>query len=607
MKITKDSKGITLIALIITIMILIILAGISISLIIGENGIINYAQQGEEKTKQEQAREKLSLAISDLFIEKQGKLMLEQLDEITQNGISIKMTSDMSEVEIQEKDNRKYAIAYVDGYIFEVYDNLEIILTGEGEELDKGNISDYVQNGLIVLYDGIENTKNGHSMNTDIWENLVENGELYNGTLKKVNFNSTSGWTKNSLILDGVDDWVQMEYLYNENITIEIVVKPITIQSNKKQYYLSNAQNGGTGIWTKSNLCKGGVYINLSYQEVISDEMMQEGKIYSISTGCNQEYQYLSENGRMYKQEVTEIYRKPDSTTKFVIATNPDGSGEALLSGDARSNIEVYSVRIYNRCLTEEEIQHNCKVDQKRFNIKNMQNSEQGKFGYVEDGLLCLLDGEQNTNYGHNNITTVWKDLSGNNNTAMLQKIDFNSTSGWTKNSLILDGVDDWVQMKYLYNENTTIEIVTKPITVKSNSQQYLTNFEDGGIGIKTKGSKFIGQAYIGGYKMITSENDVEAGKIYSLSTGYNGSEQYFRENEKMYKNIRTGKLGNPGSETIFAIGTNPKGSGENILSGESRCNIEVYSVRIYNRCLTEEEIQHNYEIDKQRYGIKKS
>ena len=31
---------------------------------------------------------------------------------------------------------------------------------------------------------------------------------------------------------------------------------------------------------------------------------------------------------------------------------------------------------------------------------------------------------------------------------------------------------------------------------------------------------------------------------------------------------------------------------------------MEVYSVRIYNRCLTEDEINHNYEIDKARFGI---
>lgn len=41
----KGQKGITLVALVITIIVLLILAGITISLVIGQDGIINKAQQ----------------------------------------------------------------------------------------------------------------------------------------------------------------------------------------------------------------------------------------------------------------------------------------------------------------------------------------------------------------------------------------------------------------------------------------------------------------------------------------------------------------------------------------------------------------------------------
>ncbi len=44
----KGQKGITLVALVITIIVLIILAGISISLVLGENGLFNKARQGAE-------------------------------------------------------------------------------------------------------------------------------------------------------------------------------------------------------------------------------------------------------------------------------------------------------------------------------------------------------------------------------------------------------------------------------------------------------------------------------------------------------------------------------------------------------------------------------
>lgn len=44
----KGQKGITLVALVITIIVLIILAGVSIALVLGDNGIIQKAKEGKE-------------------------------------------------------------------------------------------------------------------------------------------------------------------------------------------------------------------------------------------------------------------------------------------------------------------------------------------------------------------------------------------------------------------------------------------------------------------------------------------------------------------------------------------------------------------------------
>ena len=48
--ITKD--GITLIALVITIIVLLILAGVTVAMVVGENGIISKAVESKEKTKE---------------------------------------------------------------------------------------------------------------------------------------------------------------------------------------------------------------------------------------------------------------------------------------------------------------------------------------------------------------------------------------------------------------------------------------------------------------------------------------------------------------------------------------------------------------------------
>ena len=53
----KSPKGITLIALVVTIIVLLILAGISISMLTGQNGILNRAQEAKEKTDQSQKDE----------------------------------------------------------------------------------------------------------------------------------------------------------------------------------------------------------------------------------------------------------------------------------------------------------------------------------------------------------------------------------------------------------------------------------------------------------------------------------------------------------------------------------------------------------------------
>ncbi len=46
----NKQEGITLIALVVTIIVLIILAGVSISMIVGENGIITQAKTAKEET-----------------------------------------------------------------------------------------------------------------------------------------------------------------------------------------------------------------------------------------------------------------------------------------------------------------------------------------------------------------------------------------------------------------------------------------------------------------------------------------------------------------------------------------------------------------------------
>ena len=53
----KNSNGITLIALVITIIVLLILAGVSIAMLTGDNGILTQAQNAKNRTEEAKVNE----------------------------------------------------------------------------------------------------------------------------------------------------------------------------------------------------------------------------------------------------------------------------------------------------------------------------------------------------------------------------------------------------------------------------------------------------------------------------------------------------------------------------------------------------------------------
>ena len=72
------NKGITLIALVVTIIVLLILAGISISLLSGQNGILNRAVEAKKQTESKSAEEKVKMAVMSSMTY-DGTLTLEKL------------------------------------------------------------------------------------------------------------------------------------------------------------------------------------------------------------------------------------------------------------------------------------------------------------------------------------------------------------------------------------------------------------------------------------------------------------------------------------------------------------------------------------------------
>ena len=105
----KNRKGITLIALIVSIIVLLILAGVTISVITGENGIITQAGKAKEETKIAAAKEKIDIEVQNSYMTS-GKKEYENL----KNGLQDLKVSNLPSKE-------KYPVYLnVDGYDFKI-------------------------------------------------------------------------------------------------------------------------------------------------------------------------------------------------------------------------------------------------------------------------------------------------------------------------------------------------------------------------------------------------------------------------------------------------------------------------------------------------------
>ena len=131
----NGKNGITLIALVITIIVLLILAGVTIATLTGDNGILTKAQNAKEKNAQKTVEEQINLAVQASRINEGlviDKDILEQ--ELTNNGIEITKS---------ENDELPWTVKK-DGYVYTISENGEVkekeglVITAGDIEILKG-------------------------------------------------------------------------------------------------------------------------------------------------------------------------------------------------------------------------------------------------------------------------------------------------------------------------------------------------------------------------------------------------------------------------------------------------------------------------------------
>lgn len=117
--IIKRNKGITLIALVITIIVLLILAGISIAMISGQNGIFTQANKAKEETKKAEYKEALEairpgLDVERIIDELSNKEFIDRYEE------EIKNNNNFEDATVTRKDEETIRVITKEGYVYEI-------------------------------------------------------------------------------------------------------------------------------------------------------------------------------------------------------------------------------------------------------------------------------------------------------------------------------------------------------------------------------------------------------------------------------------------------------------------------------------------------------
>ncbi len=141
-------KGITLIALVITIIVLLILAGVSIATLTGENGILTRANEAKEETEISTEKEQIQLALIEYEMDSLNKDKYALIEKETKQKILDKTEESILEGEIIELENgRKYLIT--DNAV-EYIENIENAILMRGRSYEPSEVEDWLKNNKLV-------------------------------------------------------------------------------------------------------------------------------------------------------------------------------------------------------------------------------------------------------------------------------------------------------------------------------------------------------------------------------------------------------------------------------------------------------------------------
>ena len=174
----KNKGGITLIALVVTIIVLLILAGISISMLTGQNGILKRASEAKEKTELAQKEENVTLSNYEKIIDKYTSNLpsTEYTEPYLPNSTFSYKEGDLNKgLVIKDKDGNEYVWVEVPktGTIYKAAGLGIINFTNEEYSKIKSDLKEYT---IDYKDDGYDDTDSNFS---ELYQNMLKSIYIY--------------------------------------------------------------------------------------------------------------------------------------------------------------------------------------------------------------------------------------------------------------------------------------------------------------------------------------------------------------------------------------------------------------------------------------------
>jgi hypothetical protein len=209
----------------------------------------------------------------------------------------------------------------------------------------------------------------------------------------------------------------------------------------------------------------------------------------------------------------------------------------------------------------------------------------------VTNGLVMYLDAANKISYP--GTGTTWQDLSGNNNNGTLTNGPTFSTDGG--GSIVFDGSNDYVSLSHIGDTTSfSYEVFIKPTQV-TKDQMYIGYSTITSHYVRIYGSRAFLSVNANGQRTLQHNQILQNNQFYHIISIYNGVQL------KIYVNndLTSGSVIN---QTLTGWGTNRIGRW---YDADQRSFVgNIYLLRIYNRELSQQEIQQNYNATKVRFGL---